>query len=180
MQKDIAQLTGNAQVVLANLQSMTGPQNQRNFSVLLANARELLDKESPQIDRVLRNLELASSQANGVLNQASGALNEVQTAAQTANGTFANANRTIDEIRDPLKGDLAEMQRTMTDARRLIADLKTVVSANRYNIDDTLENFREASENLRDLTASVKQRPWSLLRGKPAPDRAVPVVGARQ
>jgi phospholipid/cholesterol/gamma-HCH transport system substrate-binding protein len=180
MQKDIAQLTGNAQVVLANLQSMTGPQNQRNFSVLLANTRELLEKESPQIDRVLRNLERASSQANGVLNQASGALNEVQTAAQTANGTFANANRTIDEIRDPLKGDLAEMQRTMTDARRLIADLKTVVSANRYNIDDTLENFRAASENLRDFTASVRQRPWSLLRGKPAPDRAVPVVGARQ
>jgi len=180
MQKNIDQLTGNAQVVLANLQSMTGPQNQRNFSALLANARELLDKESPQIDRVLQNLERASSQASAALNQASGALNEVQTAAQTANNTFASAGRTIDEIRDPLKTDLAEMQRTMTDARRLMADLKAVVSANRYNIDETLDNFRAASENLRDLTASVKQRPWSLLRGKPVPDRAVPVVGARQ
>ena len=60
---------------------------------------------------------------------------------------------------------------------RLIADLNTVVSLdNRHNIDETLENFRAASENLRELTASVKQRPWSLIRGKPAPDRPVPVV----
>jgi hypothetical protein len=60
---------------------------------------------------------------------------------------------------------------------RLIADLNTVVSLdNRHNIDETLENFRAASENLRELTASVKQRPWALLRGKPAPDRPVPVV----
>jgi len=179
IQKNMDSLTSNAQVVLANVQSMTGPQNQRNFTLLLADARGLLDKESPQIDRVLQNLERASSQASGALDQASGALNEIQTAARTANDTFANANRTIDQIRDPLQTDLAEMQRTMTDARRLIADLKAVVSANRYNIDDTLENFRAASENLRDLTASVKQRPWSLIRGKPVPDRAVPVAGAR-
>jgi phospholipid/cholesterol/gamma-HCH transport system substrate-binding protein len=179
MQNNMDKLTSNAQVILANVQSMTGPQNQRNFTLLLANARELLDKESPQIDRVLQNLERASSQASRTLNQASSALNEVQTAARTANDTFANANRTIDQVRDPLKTDLAEMQRTMTDAGRLIADLKSVVSANRYNIDDTLENFRAASENLRELTASVKQRPWLLIRGKPEPDRAVPVAGAR-
>src|SRR5215469_18657527 len=62
--KDINQLTSNAQTVLANVQSMTGPQNQRNFTLLLANARELLDKESPKIDQVLQNLERASAQAS--------------------------------------------------------------------------------------------------------------------
>jgi phospholipid/cholesterol/gamma-HCH transport system substrate-binding protein len=179
VQKDIDQLTRDARPVLANVQSMTGPQNQRNFTMLLANARELLDKESPQIDRMLQNFERASSQANAVLDQASAVLNEVNTAARTGNDTFANANRTFDEVRNDVKADLAELQRTMTDARRLIGDLNTVVSSNRYNIDETLENFRAASENLRELTASVKQRPWMLLRGKPEPDRAVPVAAAR-
>ena len=180
VQKDIDQLTGNAQTVLTNLQSMTSRDNQRNFASLLTNARELLDKESPQIDRVLANLEHASAQASVALNQASDALNEVQTAARTANNTFSSAGRTIDDIRSPIKTDLAEMQQTMTEARRLIADLKTVVSANRSGIDDTIENFRAASENLRELTASVKQRPWALLRGKPAPDRAVPAIAAKR
>jgi len=172
VQKDIDQITGDARVVFANVQSMTGPQNQRNITLLLANARELLENESPRIDRVLQNFEHASLQA-------SNALSGVHTAARTANDAFANANRTIDEIRDPVKTDLAELQRTMTDARRLIADLNTVVSANRYNIGDTLENFRAVSENLREFTASVKQRPWALIRGKPAPDRAVPIVIAK-
>jgi len=180
VQKDIDQLTGSARIVLANVQSMTGPQNQRNLTLLLANARELLDKESPQIDRVLQDLDRASSQASVTLNQAGDALNQVQTAARTANDTFASAHRTIDEIRDPMKTDLAELQRTMTNARQLIADLDTIVSANRYDINDTIENFRAASENLRELTASVKQRPWMLMRGKPAADRAVPAVAARQ
>jgi phospholipid/cholesterol/gamma-HCH transport system substrate-binding protein len=169
VQKDFNQLTGDARVVLANAQSMTGPQNQQNLNLLLANARELLDKESPRIDSVLQNLQRASLQATDVLNDA-------RTVAQAANDTIANANRTINEIRDPVKAELADLQRTMTDARRLISDLNTVVSANRNNIDDTLENFRLASENLRELTASVKQKPWTLIRGKPEPDRAVPVA----
>jgi phospholipid/cholesterol/gamma-HCH transport system substrate-binding protein len=171
VQKDIDQLTGDARVVLANFQAMTGPQNQRNIALLLANAHELLDKESPRIDSVLQNLDRASSQA-------SDAFDELHTAARTANDTIANANRTIDDIRNPVKADLAELQRTMTDARGLIADLNMIVSSNRSNINDTLENFRAASENLRELTASVKQRPWMLIRGKPVRDRAVPVVTA--
>ena len=180
VQKNIDQLTGNANTVLGNIQSMTSPQNQRNFSLLLANARDLLDKESSRIDTVLRNFEHVSLQASGTLDQANRTFSEIETTARTANDTFTTANRTIGDIRDPIKTDLADLQRTMTEARRLIEDLNSVVSANRYNIDDTLENFRAASENLRELTASVRQRPSLLIRGKAAPDRAVPVVAGRR
>jgi hypothetical protein len=67
----------------------------------------------------------------------------------------------------------------MTDARGLIENLQTVVSGNRYNIDDTLENFRIASENLREFTALVRRQPSLLIRGRPVPDRAVPVATRR-
>jgi phospholipid/cholesterol/gamma-HCH transport system substrate-binding protein len=180
MQKNIDQLSGNARTVLGNLQSMTSPQNQRNLSLLLANARDLLDRESSRIDTVLRSFERVSSQATSTLDQANHTFSEIETTARTANDTFATANRTIGDIRDPIKADLLELQRTMTEARRLIEDLNTVVSANRYNLDDTFENFRAASENLRELTASVRQRPWTLIRGKAAPDRAVPVAAGRR
>lgn len=175
----IDRLTDNAAVVLANVQSMTGAENQRNLASLLAGARGLVDKESPQIDRVLQNLERASSQANVTLNKASETLGQIQMAAQTASDTFSTANRTVSEMRDPIQHDLAELQQTLADTRRLIADLNTVVSANRYSVGDTIENFRVASENLRELSASVKQRPWMLIRGKPEPDRAVPSIAAK-
>jgi len=179
VQKNVDQLAGNANSVLGNLQGMTSPQNQRNLTLLLANARDLLDKQSARIDTVLKNFELVSSRANSTLDQANQALNEMQTAARTANDMFANANKTIGDIRDPIKTDLTQLQRTMAEAQRLIGDLNTVVSANRYNIDDTFENFRAASENLREFTASVRQRPSMLIRGKAAPDRAVPVAAGR-
>ncbi len=175
----IDRLTDNAAVVLANVQSMTGAENQRNLASLLAGARGLVDKESPQVDRVLQNLERASSQANVTLNKASETLGQIQMAAQTASDTFSTANRTVSEMRDPIQHDLAELQQTLADTRRLIADLNTVVSANRYSVGDTIENFRVASENLRELSASVKQRPWMLIRGKPEPDRAVPSIAAK-
>ena len=49
-----------------------------------------------------------------------------------------------------------------------------IVKANDYKIDDTIENLRTATENLDDLTESVKQRPWSLIRIKQPEDRKVP------
>jgi hypothetical protein len=48
------------------------------------------------------------------------------------------------------------------------------VKANDYKIDDTIENLRTATENLDDLTESVKERPWSLIRIKQPEDRKVP------
>jgi phospholipid/cholesterol/gamma-HCH transport system substrate-binding protein len=180
VQKDIDRITGRTEVVLANVQAMTGPNNQRNLALLLSNARDVLDKESPQVDQLLHNLNRASAQATAILSQASNVLTNVGVVAQSANTAFTGVNQTVGEIRDPIKTDLAELQRTMTDARRLMVDLNTLVSVNRYKVNDTFDNFRAASENLRELTALVKQRPWTLLRGKPAPDRAVPVVARRK
>jgi hypothetical protein len=52
--------------------------------------------------------------------------------------------------------------------------MQGLVKANDYKIDDTIENLRTATENLDDLTESVKQRPWSLVRIKQPEDRKVP------
>jgi len=49
-----------------------------------------------------------------------------------------------------------------------------MVRANDDKIDDTMENLRVATENLDQLTDSVKQRPWSLIRIKQPKERAVP------
>ena len=49
-----------------------------------------------------------------------------------------------------------------------------MVRANDYKIDDTVENLRVATDNLDQLTDSLKQRPWSLVRIKQPQDRKVP------
>jgi hypothetical protein len=52
--------------------------------------------------------------------------------------------------------------------------MQVIVRANNTKIDDTVENLRVATENLDELTDSVKQRPWSLVRIKQPKERKVP------
>jgi ABC-type transporter Mla subunit MlaD len=94
--------------------------------------------------------------------------------SQHADETIENVNGTVSEVREPVRKDLAELQDTLLEAKHLLSDMQVLVKANDYKIDDTIENLRTATENLDDLTESVKQRPWSLIRIKQPEDRKVP------
>ena len=66
------------------------------------------------------------------------------------------------------------MRKTLDQARSLIADLQAAMRAKDQDVTDTIENVRMATDNLNDLTESVKERPWSLIRIKQPKDRKVP------
>lgn len=52
--------------------------------------------------------------------------------------------------------------------------MQTMVRANDDKLDDTVENLRTARDNLDQLTDSLKQRPWSLIRIKQPKERELP------
>jgi hypothetical protein len=69
---------------------------------------------------------------------------------------------------------LAELQTTLKEAKGLLVNMQVMVRANDSRVDETLENLRITTQNLSDLSNSVKQRPWSLIRIKQPEDRKVP------
>jgi phospholipid/cholesterol/gamma-HCH transport system substrate-binding protein len=146
-------ISGDARTVLANMNNMTGPLNQRKVRDLLDNVDAMLATERPKIDRLIDQLNIVSAHADE---------------------TIQNVNGTVSEIRGPARQDLAELQNTLLEAKRLLADMQVLVKANDFKIDDTIENLRTATENLDDLTESVKERPWRLIRIKQPEDRKVP------
>ena len=146
-------ISGDARALLANLNSVTGQPNQQKIRALLENANAMLATERPKIDRLTDQLNALS---------------------QHADETVQNVNGTVSDIREPVRKDLAELQNTLLQARQLLADMQVLVRANNYKIDDTIENLRTATENLDELTESVKQRPWSLIRIKQPEDRKMP------
>jgi hypothetical protein len=75
---------------------------------------------------------------------------------------------------DQTQADLAELLKTLEDTRGLVNDLQVLVRANGLNTTYTIENLRMATDNLNDLTQSVKERPWSLVRIRQPKDRKVP------
>jgi phospholipid/cholesterol/gamma-HCH transport system substrate-binding protein len=146
-------ISGDARTLLANLNTVTGPPNQRKIRELLDNVNGMLATERPKIDRLT---------------------DQLNTLTQHADETVQNVNGTVSEVREPVRKDLAELQNTLLETKRLLADMQGIVKANDYKIDDTIENLRTATENLDDLTESVKERPWSLIRIKQPEERKLP------
>jgi len=146
-------ISEDARSLLANLNTVTGKPNQQKIRALLDNVNAMLATERPKIDRLTDQLNALS---------------------QHADETIRNVNGTVSDVREPVRKDLAELQNTLLEARQLLADMQVLVRANDAKIDDTIENLRTATENLDQLTESVKQRPWSLIRVKQPEDRKVP------
>jgi ABC-type transporter Mla subunit MlaD len=146
-------ISGDAHTLLANLNGVTGPPNQRKIREMLDNADAMLATERPKIERLT---------------------DQLNTLSQHADETIQNVNGTVSDVREPVRKDLAELQNTLLETKHLLAEMQVLVRANDYKIGDTIENLRTATENLDDLTESVKQRPWSLIRIKQPEDRKVP------
>lgn len=152
-QGELNDISGNVNHLLANLDGMTGPRNQKKIQAILDNIDGFVAEERPKLDRLTDQLAKVT---------------------QHADDTIQNVNGTVTDIRDPVRKDLAELQAALEQAKGLLQSVQTVVHANDYKIDDTLENLRETTDNLNQFTNSLKQRPWSLVRIKQPADRQVP------
>jgi len=145
--------SGDARALLANLNTVAGKANQQKIQAALDNVNTMLATERPKIDRLTDQLNALS---------------------QHADETIQNVNGTVSDVRQPIREDLAQLQSTLLHTKQLLADMQVMVRANDYKINDTIENLRLATDNLGQLTDSVKQRPWSLIRIKQPEDRQVP------
>jgi phospholipid/cholesterol/gamma-HCH transport system substrate-binding protein len=152
-QGELNDISGNMNHLLANLDTMTGPQNQKKIQAILDNIDRLVADERPKIARLTDQLAQVSEHADD---------------------TIQNVNGTVTDLRAPMRKDLAELQVTLEEAKGLLQSVQMIVRANDYKINDTVENLREATDNLNQFTNSLKQRPWSLVRVKQPEERQVP------
>ena len=150
---ELREISSGATLLLANLNTLTGKPNQQKIQAVLDNVNETLAEERPKINHL-------TDQLNRL--------------AQHSDATIQNVNGTITDAREPLRNDLTELEATLKQTRALLSDVQTVVRANDDKVDDTMENLRTATENLDQLTDSLKQRPWSLIRIKQPRERKVP------
>ena len=150
---DVEMLTGDAHRLLANLNSVTDKTNQKHVAAILSNADTMVAQLSSKIGPTVDN---------------------VNATVTNVNATVSNANWTISALREPMDADLIELHRTLEETHSLIGNLQSLVWANSQNISDSLENIRMATDNLNDLTESVKERPWSLIRIRQSKGREAP------
>jgi phospholipid/cholesterol/gamma-HCH transport system substrate-binding protein len=150
---ELGGISGDARTLLANLNTVAGKANQQKIQAALDNVNTMLATERPKIDRLTDQLNALS---------------------QHADETIQNVNGAVSDVRQPIREDLAQLQSALLQTKQLLAEMQVLVRANDYKIDDTIENLRMATENLGQLTESVKQQPWSLIRIKQPEDRKLP------
>jgi phospholipid/cholesterol/gamma-HCH transport system substrate-binding protein len=167
VQGELKGISGQAQTLLANLNDATGPTNRKQLAEILRQVNTMVAQESPKIDRITDQVLLVTQDADS-------AIKKIGPLVDHTDATVVNVNSTVDQLRDPIRQDLAQLQSTMEQAKSLIASIQSVVRGNDDNIRETIENLRIATENLDQLTDQVKQRPWSLVRIRQPKDRKVP------
>ncbi|HXJ88970.1 MAG TPA: MlaD family protein [Candidatus Binatia bacterium] len=156
----------DAHTLIAHLNEVTDKPNQQRLANVLANADAMVARTSPKIDQISDQLVKLTNEANGVMAKMGPAVDNI-------NATASNANQTISSLREPTQADLVEVRKTL-------AELQAQMRAKDQDITSALENVRMITDNLNELTESVKERPWSLVRIREPKDRKVPpVAGAK-
>jgi ABC-type transporter Mla subunit MlaD len=165
--QDIPEITSKAQTALANVDNMTGPANQKRIAGILAELNTTLDRESPKIAGITDEILTLSKHADSVVVSAKPVPPNMDLAV-------TKVNDILDGIREPLTKDLVELQTAIQQARDVLAGVQNVLGANGEDVSETVQNLRAASENIRDMTETLKERPWNLIRTSQPSERKVP------
>jgi phospholipid/cholesterol/gamma-HCH transport system substrate-binding protein len=167
VQGEIKDIGGQAKTLLANLNDATGQANRDQIAGILRQTNNLLARETPKLDQITDQVLTATQDADSAIKKAGPLMDHTDAA-------IANVNSTIDQLRNPIQEDLAQLKATMEQAKSLIGSVQAVVRVNDDNVRGTLEDLRVAAENLDQLSDRVKQRPWSLVRIRQPKEREVP------
>jgi phospholipid/cholesterol/gamma-HCH transport system substrate-binding protein len=167
LRQEIPGLTDQARTALANMNAITGLPNQKRIEGILAQLNTMLNRESPRIAQITDQISVLAKHADSVVVSAKPLMPNIDR-------TVTNVNTMVDEIRPPLAKSLTDLESAVEEARALLVSVRHVVGANEEEMTETVRNLRKTSENLRDLSETVKERPWNLIRTTQPPDRKVP------
>jgi ABC-type transporter Mla subunit MlaD len=167
LQRDLPSLTSKAQAMLGNMNNITGPANQKRIAGILAELNTMLERESPKIGQITDEISTLANDLDSVVVSAGPIPPNIDRAV-------TKVNDILDGIREPLTKDLAQLQIAIQQARDVLAGVQSVLGANGEDVSETVRNLRTASENVRDMTETLKQRPWNLVRTSQPAERKVP------
>ena len=144
-------------VTIDRVNDLLSAQNRANLSATLANTRGMLEESRPHIKSTLNHLDTVAARLEPLL--------------EDFRKTIAEANQALDHI-DSIIGEnradvhqaILELRRTLVNTTDLTSRLDQTLDVNSENLDEMLDNFRQISENLREFTATIKTRPYTLIR----------------
>jgi phospholipid/cholesterol/gamma-HCH transport system substrate-binding protein len=154
---------GELKETVTRVNALLSAPNRANLAATLANTRGLLEENRPQLKSTLQNLN-GGSQKLGPL------LDDLRRTSAETNKALNNVDSLIGENRPDLRQAIGELRRSLTTVTEVTGRLDQTLDVNSENIDELLDNLRQATENLNEFTATIKNRPASLIRSTNPPE----------
>jgi phospholipid/cholesterol/gamma-HCH transport system substrate-binding protein len=144
-------------VTVDRVNDLLSAQNRANLAATLATTRGMLEEDRPQIKSTLTHL-------NAVTEKLQPLLDDFRKTTAEANKTLDHIDSLIGENRADVHQAVLELRKTLVNTTALTGSLDQTLNVNSDNIDELLDNLRQISENLREFSATIKARPYSLIR----------------
>ena len=144
-------------ITVDRVNDLLNVQNRANLSATLANARGMIEENRPALHSTLQHINTVSEKLEPLLS-------DFRKTSEEANKAIDHIDSLIGENRADIRQAVVELRRTLTNMTDLTAHLNQTLDVNSENIDELLDNFRHVSENLREFTATIKARPYTLIR----------------
>lgn len=153
-------VSGQAEILLRNLNAILDEQNRAHFASMVANADTLLARSMPDISGIVVNLKLLTEQLASV---------------------SAKMDRLMGDNAASLEMTLEQMHKTLARTDTLMRDLSStmqsvngLVTANQSSFYEAMQSMQDASRNFEQFSRSIKERPWNLVRKSDPQERKLP------
>jgi ABC-type transporter Mla subunit MlaD len=142
---------------ITRVNDLLNPRNRTNFAATLANTRGMIEDTRPQLKETLQNV-------NALTEKMQPLLEDFRKTSAEANQALSHIDAMVGENRADVRKAVIELRRTLTNMTDATARLDQTLDANSENIDEVLDNMRHVTENLKEFTATIKTRPYTLIR----------------
>jgi phospholipid/cholesterol/gamma-HCH transport system substrate-binding protein len=146
--------------ILGNLERMISEDNAENFQQTLANLRGATDDLGPRVSSLLEQLDTMAGQ--------------VEDGLEGLPGLRASLDALVADLHAAVGPDGERLARVLESAETSLNradETLSVLGGNRGEIEATLRDLRDTLANLKAFSQLVKERPYSLVRVKPEPQR---------
>jgi phospholipid/cholesterol/gamma-HCH transport system substrate-binding protein len=148
-----AQLKGT----LDRVNDLLSPQNRANLSAGLADVRGLVHEIRPQLRSTLDHVDALTQKVDPLLQ-------DFRATSAEANRVLTHVDELVGEDRPEIRQAVIELRGALKELTGLTAKVGQTLDVNSENVDELLDNLVHVTENLKEFTATIKARPYTLIR----------------
>jgi len=150
-------------VTLNRVNDVLNDKNRSNLAATLAETRGMLEDSRPQIRAALEHVNTLSEKAEPLIQ-------DFRKNSAEANEVLTHLDAMIGETRPEVRQAVIELQGTLKRLTELTGRLNQTLDVNSESIDQLLDNLLHVTENLKEFTATIRARPYSLIRAASPPE----------